>query len=89
GDVTLQEKILNLIKQAGKTGFKAGQFPPFASSDHASFVSAGIPAVTFYSGNDTQIHLPGDALANIDRASIETMLAAGELAINGLIPVAR
>ena len=89
GDVSLQEKILNLLKQAGKTGFKAGQFPPFASSDHASFVSAGIPGVTFYSGEDSQIHQPGDSLANIDRASIETMLAAGELAINGLMPVPR
>ena len=89
GDVSLQENILNLIKQAGKTGFKAGQFPPFASSDHASFVSAGIPAVTFYSGNDTLIHQPGDGLANIDRASIETMLTAGELVINGLMPTAR
>ncbi len=86
GDNSLQEKILNLTKQAGKTGFVAGQFPPFASSDHASFTSVGVPAVTFYSGNDTLIHQPGDDLANINRASIETMLAAGDVAIEGLMP---
>ncbi len=86
GDGSLQERILTLLKQAGKTGFRAGQFPPFASSDHASFTSAGVPAVTFYSGNDDVIHQPGDTPANVDRASIETMLAAAELAIAGLVP---
>jgi aminopeptidase YwaD len=86
GDTSLQEKILNLLKQAGKSGFRAGQFPPFASSDHASFTSAGVPAVTFYSGNDDLIHQPGDTLANVDRGSIETMLTAAELAITGLVP---
>lgn len=85
GDPTLQEKILGMLKQAGKTGFRAGQFPPFATSDHASFVSAGVPAVTFYAGDDPQIHQPGDNLSNVDRASVETMLNAGELAINGLM----
>lgn len=89
GEPALQEKVLGLLKQAGKTGFRAGQFPPFASSDHASFVSAGIPAVTFYSGNDPSIHTPGDTLANVDRASIETMLTAGDLAITGLMAAAR
>ena len=89
GEAALQEKVLGLLKQAGKTGFRAGQFPPFASSDHASFVSAGIPAVTFYAGNDPLIHDPGDTLANVDRASVETMLTAGDLAITGLLAAAR
>lgn len=85
GDPNLQEKILGMLKQAGKTGFRAGQFPPFATSDHASFVSVGIPAVTFYAGDDPQIHQPGDNLSNVDRASVETMLNAAELAISGLM----
>jgi len=87
GDPALQEKVLGLLKQAGKTGFRAGQFPPFASSDHASFVSAGVPAVTFHSGDDPLIHDPRDTTANVDRASIETMLMAGDIAVDGLIPV--
>lgn len=86
GEPALQEKVLGLLKQAGRTGFRAGQFPPFASSDHASFVSAGVPAVTFHSGDDPLIHDPRDTTANVDRASIETMLAAGDLAISGLMP---
>lgn len=86
GDPALQDKILGLLKQAGKTGFHAGQFPPFASSDHATFTSAGVPAVTLHSGDDPLIHNPGDTIANVDRASIETMLAAGDLAITGLMP---
>lgn len=89
GEPGLQEKVLGLLKQAGKTGFRAGQFPPFASSDHASFVSAGIPAVTFHSGDDPLIHDPRDTLAHVDRASIETMLTAGDLAITGLLASAR
>lgn len=89
GEPGLQERVLGLLKQAGKTGFHAGQFPPFASSDHASFVSSGIPAVTFYSGDDPLIHDPADTVANVDRASIETMLAAGDLAISGLLGAAR
>ena len=89
GDVGLQEKILGLIKQAGKTGFRAGQFPPFASSDHASFTAVGIPAVTFYAGDDPFIHDPRDTIANVDRASVETMLAAADLAIAGLLPASR
>lgn len=84
GEAGLQEKVLGLLKQGGKTGFRAGQFPPFASSDHVSFSSAGIPAVTFHSGDDPLIHDPRDTVENVDRASVETMLAAAELAINGL-----
>lgn len=89
GEAALQEKVLGLLKQAGKTGFRTGQFPPFASSDHASFVSAGIPAVTFYAGNDPLIHDPRDTLANVDRESVETMLTAGDLAITGLMAAPR
>ncbi|TAK74735.1 MAG: Zn-dependent exopeptidase M28, partial [Dehalococcoidia bacterium] len=84
GEAGLQEKVLSLLKQGGKTGFRAGQFPPFASSDHVSFSSAGIPAVTFHSGDDPLIHDPRDTVENVDRASVETMLAAAELAINAL-----
>ncbi len=87
GDPALQEKVLGLLKQAGRTGFRAGKSSPFASSDHASFVLAGVPAVTFHSGDDPLNHDPRDTTANVDRASIETILAAGDLAISGLMPV--
>lgn len=89
GEPGLQEKVLGLLKQSGKTGFRAGQFPAFASSDHVSFSSAGVPAVTFYAGNDPLIHDPRDTVDNVDRASIETMLAAGELAITALTAATR
>lgn len=89
GEPGLQEKVLGLLKQAGKTGFRAGQFPPFASSDHVSFSSAGVPAVTFYAGDDPLIHDPRDTVDNVDRASVETMLAAGELAVTGLTTATR
>jgi aminopeptidase YwaD len=53
-----------------------GTFPPFASSDHASFTEAGVPAVTLHSGDDPVMHSPDDDFEHIEQQSIATMLRA-------------
>ncbi len=85
GDKALTERILGYLNKAGATGFRAGEFPPFASSDHVSFTAAGVPAVTLHSGDDSRMHTPDDTPANIDRASVQTMLRGAEAALHGLL----
>ena len=63
---------------ASRTGVSIppGTFPPFASSDHASFSEAGVPAITLHSGDDPETHTPDDDVADIDVRSLEVMLRA-------------
>jgi Zn-dependent M28 family amino/carboxypeptidase len=53
---------------------RAGEFPAFASSDHVTFLDAGVPAVTITSGDNPQIHTSRDDINNVSRASLTTML---------------
>ncbi|MEY4529433.1 MAG: hypothetical protein RLZZ156_154 [Deinococcota bacterium] len=41
-----------------------GRFNDFAGSDHASFLSEGVPAVFFWRGFDPNYHLPSDSKVN-------------------------
>ncbi len=41
-----------------------GQFNDFAGSDHASFLSQGVPAVFFWRGFEPNYHLPADSKVN-------------------------
>ncbi len=56
----------------------AAPFPPYASSDHASFDAAGVPAITVHSGDDTFIHSPEDDIANASRDDLARMLSISE-----------
>ncbi|MFN8638420.1 MAG: M20/M25/M40 family metallo-hydrolase [Dehalococcoidia bacterium] len=66
-------------KAAGAVGvvMPRGAFPQFASSDHATFTKAGIPAVTLYAGDDQRMHTPDDDVAHISSEAVGTMLKAG------------
>jgi aminopeptidase YwaD len=85
GTQTLQQKVLDLLRAEGEVPLRAGSFGARTSSDHASFIDAGIPAVTFNSGNDEFIHTEHDDMDNVDRDSLRTMLAAGDVAVRGLL----
>lgn len=52
--------------------------PAFASSDHASFLEAGIPAVILFRADDPLIHSPED---DLDRVSAGTLEEIGELVV--------
>ncbi len=56
----------------------AAPFPPYASSDHASFDAAGVPSITVHSGDDTFIHSPEDDIANASRDDLARMLSISE-----------
>jgi aminopeptidase YwaD len=73
GSRTLADRASAAAAAAGVT-LPRGAFPQFTSSDHASFTEAGVPAVTLHSGDDSEMHTPGDDLADIERDSMATML---------------
>lgn len=83
GDPALTTQILDLIGR--DQPLKAGAFPPFASSDHVSFTSAGVPAVTITSGDDPAIHTAGDNFEAIRPGDLQTMLRLGDTAVSGLL----
>ena len=62
-----------------------GQFPSRASSDHASFAAAGVPAVTVHSGDDPLIHRPGDDLQNVSREDLARMLEVSAAVLRDLL----
>ncbi len=69
------ERASRAAAAAGVT-LQPGTFPPFASSDHASFTEAGVPAVIFHDAEATEIYTPGDDVQDIEPESLEVMLRA-------------
>jgi aminopeptidase YwaD len=51
-----------------------GSFPATASSDHAVFAAAGVPAITVHSGDDPLVHQAADDIDNVSAADLATML---------------
>ncbi len=79
----LGDRAARVVADAG-LAIPRGAFPPFASSDHASFSRAGVPAVTLTSGDDSQIHTPGDDFAHISADAVATMLKAAAFVLRDL-----
>ncbi len=75
GSRSMADRAARAAGAAGVT-VPRGAFPAFASSDHASFTEAGVPAVTLYSGDDQQMHTPGDDFAHISASDLGMMLKA-------------
>lgn len=53
-------------RAAAGLGIALPRFRLPGGSDHASFERAGIPAVFLHTGDDAQIHTPGDVLERLD-----------------------
>ncbi len=51
-----------LVKTVQKAEPSVATMPRNNSSDHASFLAAGVPAVFFYRGQDPNYHKPGDTV---------------------------
>ncbi len=68
-------EILDMIKTASRSaGIKTinmGRDPEIGSSDYASFMAKGIPAVFFNSGDYPDLHTPGDVIGKIDFDKME------------------
>lgn len=80
----LAERASRIAAVAGVT-IPSGSFPAFASSDHATFVEAGVPAITFYSGEDEHIHTAQDTLDNVSLEDLGMMLRAASAALRELL----
>ncbi len=85
GDAALTELLLPAVEDLP---IRAGQFPPFASSDHISFLDAGVAAVTITSGNDPRIHTAEDDIDNVSSQSLATMLEVGSRALTAALAAA-
>ena len=85
GDSGLTQSILGIIGRAADQPLKPGTFPPFASSDHVSFASVGLPAVTITSGDDPAIHTARDNFEAIRPGDLKTMLTLGDAALAGML----
>ena len=64
GDVALADLAAVVAGELGY-GIPRGSFPRNASSDHASFTEAGVPAITVHSGGAEFIHTPRDTLETV------------------------
>jgi Zn-dependent M28 family amino/carboxypeptidase len=57
-----------------------------ASSDHASFIEAGIPALMLHRSNDPLLHTPEDVLARISADQLEEAVRLGLAFLAGVSP---
>ena len=76
GDEGLVQQALEIARMMD-IPLVSGQEPPDASSDHASFRSAGIPVIYFAGGDHANIHTPNDTVENL---SPEQLGQAGAIA---------
>ena len=90
GPIIIGDRALTdlLLPEVADLSIGAGQFPPFASSDHASFLDAGIPAVTITSGNDPVIHTADDDAGHLSSEALATMLEGGSRALTAALAAA-
>lgn len=79
--------VLGTLAIAAELGIAAvpSSLPPNASSDHASFATAGVPVLFLTSGDFSAIHTPEDRFEAIDRSSIERVGRVGHAALIALL----
>ena len=88
GSRALGERASRIAAQAG-VAIPVGSYGPTASSDHVSFARAGVPAVTFYSGDDEFIHTARDNLENVSLEDMRPMLRAASAVLRELLAAER
>ncbi len=78
GTPELQQRAARLAGDLGIAPVRIGSLPVMTSSDHASFINAGLPAVMFHRTNDPLLHTPEDVL---DRVRPELLEQAARLGL--------
>jgi aminopeptidase YwaD len=84
GTPALQEQgdaILNGMGLDGRATTLLG-----ASSDHASFINAGIPALFLHRSDDPLLHTPEDVLDRIDKQALGESMRIGLAFLSGIDP---
>jgi hypothetical protein len=72
----LLEVLQKAAKQTGVKILKKGENVPFGSSDHASFLAKGVPAIFFNSGVHSDLHGERD---DIDRIDFDKMVRVSKM----------
>lgn len=85
GDPDLAARVVALPAAAGMNLRSAASFGPGASSDHASFIAAGVPALMFFSGNDPLIHTAQDDVRNVSEADMARFLTLAVATVDDLM----
>jgi aminopeptidase YwaD len=70
GDAKLSARAGELAAARGFQVRVASSLGAGTSSDHATFIEAGVPALMFYSGDDQFIHTPQDNFSNSSQEDI-------------------
>lgn len=78
GTPSMQTRASDIARQLGIEAQNRGGAGTGASSDHASFINAGIPSIFFYRANDPQWHQPGDTA---DRLSPQLLEEAARMGV--------
>jgi len=78
GSADLQQRASRIAGSLGIAGARAGQLPSNTSSDHASFLSAGIPSLMVHRTDDPLLHTPQDVF---DRVRPELLEEAARLGV--------
>ena len=76
GGVEEQQWALEIAEAQGLSAVR-GQLPTSTSSDHASFISAGIPAVMFHRTTDNLLHTPQDTIERVQANLLEEAARLG------------
>jgi len=89
--VGTRELVQEAAKQAEALGaaYQVGDLPPGFSSDHASFLEAGIPAVFFHRQDDPRYHSPEDKAQYVDGAALAEAARMTLAVIDALLGIGR
>jgi aminopeptidase YwaD len=83
GNADLQQRTATLASSMG-IQVARGQLGNNTSSDHASFIQAGIPALMFYRLNDSLLHTPQDVSSRVQPELLEQAARLGVSVIESL-----
>ena len=85
GDPVLGAQASDVASRLGHR-IAGGSFGASTSSDHAAFIEAGVPAVTFHSGDDQFIHTGRDNMDNVSQADMAVFIDIAVALIDELMP---
>ena len=77
GDPALQQRMVGIAKDLGIDDAVPAELIRGLSSDHASFINAGIPALMFHRWEDPLLHTPQDVSDRVVPAYLEQAARMG------------
>jgi aminopeptidase YwaD len=77
GTSDLQRRAMDQAQALGITQVRSGGLPRNSSSDHASFISAGMPALFYYHSEDGLLHTPQDKADRLNPKYLEEAARMG------------